>query len=143
MNGLDNKNISQTELYAFAEKVVHNKAVCPVCGKHVLKMKDFYDGTKFDPETYIVGWKPFVYFEVQCECGYEKEFSTLWCFFGEDGQYKTYKVGLAVGGVMEKPNYDHENVEEISARSEAEAIALYKEKHGTSYWSTTIVPGRW
>lgn len=140
MNGIDNENISVNELLDFLTSVSEKKAICPKCNKSLLKFNDFYV-SKFKPETYMRGRdESFLYAEISCECGFENCFNSLWCRKGIDGKSKKkYRVGLAVGGVMEKPEFTYENIQEIEAYSPKDAIKKYNKMNGNNYWSATIV----
>jgi len=45
-----------------------------------------------------------------------------------------YLIAEAVGGVMEKPEFDYINYDIIEAKNEKEALAKYKVKHNSGYW---------
>ena len=49
-----------------------------------------------------------------------------------------YSVAIAVGGVMEKPDYTYEDFETVEADSDEEAINKYEEKHPHNYWFATV-----
>ena len=143
MDGTDNQNISQKELLDFIQEIYKGNTVCPVCKKNMLQLDDFQEHVPTF-ETYIRGIGYFVEMEISCPCGFKNYFNSDWCRKGLDGTEKQiYKVGIAVGGVMEKPDITYEKVEEIKAYSKKDAVEQYKKKHpklANGYWSVSIVP---
>ena len=146
MDGTDNQNISQKELLEFIREVHKGNVICPVCKKNMLKLDNIQEHVP-DFETYIRGIGYFVTTEISCPCGFKNHFNSDWCRKGFDGTEKQiHRVGLAVGGVMEKPDITYEKVEEIEAYSRKDAIEKYKEKHprlAKGYWSVSVVPDRY
>ena len=146
MDGTDNQNISEKELLDFIQGVYKGNVVCPVCKKNMLKLDDIQVHVP-TLETYIRGIGYFVTTKISCSCGFKNHFNTDWCRKGIDGtENQIYRVGLAVGGVMEKPDFTYEKVEEIEAYSRKDAIEKYKEKHprlAKGYWSVSVVPDRY
>jgi hypothetical protein len=47
---------------------------------------------------------------------------------------KTFVIGTAVGGVMEKPEYTYENIRRVEAACFEEAIEKYYEIFPQNYW---------
>ena len=143
MDGTDNQNISQKELLEFIREVHKGNVICPVCKKNMLKLDNIQEHVP-GFETYIRGIGYFVTTEISCLCGFENHFNTDWCRRGVDGTEKQiYRVGIAVGGVMEKPDFTYEKVEEIEAYSRKDAVEQYKNKHpklANGYWSVSVVP---
>ena len=135
MDGLDNKNISRKDMFDFLENVINGDVICPLCKKHNLKVTRFIG---FENLPYIV-LEPTKGFVVECDCGFKNEFNTAWCLYGVDGRKRKYHIGRSVGGTMENPDIHYEEIYVIEARSKEEAIRLYEEKYGKSYWSTVIV----
>lgn len=140
MDGTDSENISEEELIDFLKSVANGSKICPVCKKNKLNL-DVFDLHEFDFETYIRGIKyPFIYAEISCKCGFHNRFNTNWCLKGTDGtEKKIYRVGLAVGGVMEKQEFTYENIQDIEAYSERDAIKRYIELNGNNYWSPIVI----
>ena len=143
VDGTDNENISMKELCVFLEQVNDEKQVCPICKKYMLKLDDFQEHIPTF-ETYIRGIDYFITFDISCPCGFKNTFNSMWCRKGIDGQSEdVYRVGIKIGGVMEKPDYTYEHIEEIKAYSKKDAIEKYKKKHprlANGYWSVSIVP---
>ena len=143
MDGTDNKNVSEEEVFEFIKKVFDGNVACPICKKNFLEVDDVYVN-KPTFETYICGLDYFWTIDISCPCGFENRFSSFECRKGISGTVKRkYRVGLAIGGVMEKPDFTYEKIEEIEAYSEQDAIDRYKEEHpgiGSGYWHISVVP---
>ncbi len=47
---------------------------------------------------------------------------------------KSYLIATAIGGVMEKPDFDYNGYDIVIAKNEKIALEKYKIKHNNSYW---------
>lgn len=143
MDATDNKNISMKELCKFLTQCKEGKEKCPKCGSplSIMEVSTYDPFEAMGKGAYVYGMnEPYLFAEIKCSsCGFSNKFNTLWCLKGYDGsEKKIYKVCHAVGGVPEKPDYDYEDISEIEAYSEAEAIKKYDDIHGECYWATVI-----
>lgn len=60
----------------------------------------------------------------------------------EKVKLRTYVVATAVGGVMEKPDFDYVDRREIRAKSEREAIKIYEKEFPHDYWFAQVIEQR-
>lgn len=52
---------------------------------------------------------------------------------------KTFIVGTAIGGVMEKPEYSYENIRSVEACTAEEAVAKYYKIFPRDYWCAGVL----